>query len=330
MSSPGLVAVIISTFNEEAYVERCLGAVLSQTVSPRVVVVDGGSVDGTVDRLRRIAASDERLVVIADGERRSLPAALNLAIDGCRETYIAKVDARTFIAPDFLERALDVFQREGADVACAGGRPEQFGETHFGEGLARARMSRFGVGGSGYADSRTSADVDTVQCGVYRSEALRAVGGFDASLQFGEDEELNWRLRRAGHRIVVDTSIRIRYLARSSWLAAFRQYRNYGRARARVVEKHPEFLRGRHLAPSAAILTATCLLLTAPSSITARAAACSLAALYAGGAAMAATIATRDRLRLWPHTTAAFAALHAGYGIGVLEGFLARVRRSFA
>lgn len=324
------VAVIISTYNEERYIDKCLNAILAQTVPVRVVVVDGGSRDRTLARLRTRASEDRRIHVYADGVRRSLPAALNLAIEHCTETYIAKVDARTFILSDFLERALEVFAREDASVACVGGRPEQFGETTFGEGVARARMSRFGVGGSGYADSSDTAEVDTVQCGIYRREALNEVGGFDPELQFGEDEELNWRLRRAGHRIILDTAIRFRYLTRSTWLAAFAQYRNYGRARVRVLEKHPEFLRLRHLAPSAFVTAAVVLVCAAPMLPAARAVAYSLGATYTLGALYAATLASRDRLHCVPHTAVAFSALHFGYGIGLLEEFFARVRRSLA
>jgi GT2 family glycosyltransferase len=330
MNTPESVAVIISTYNEERHIDACLNALLAQTVPVRIVVVDGGSRDRTLARLRTRASEDRRIEVYADGIRRNLPDALNLAIQLCSETYIAKVDARTFILPDFLERALAVFAREDSTVACVGGRPEQFGETTFGEGVARARMSRFGVGGSGYADSRETADVDTVQCGIYRREALNAIGGFDADLQFGEDEELNWRLRQAGYRIVLDARIRFRYLTRSTWLAAFAQYRNYGRARVSVVEKHPEFLRIRHLAPSALVAAAALLVCAAPLIPGARAVAYSLGFTYMLGALYAATVASRDRYCYIPHTAAAFSALHFGYGVGLLEGIYARAKRSFA
>lgn len=314
------VTVVMSTFNEERYVDRVLDSLDAQTVAPHIVVIDGGSTDDTVERLRRRATTNTRLEVHADGVRRSLPAALNYALERIPDGFVAKIDARTFPAADFLERALAVFAQESEDVACVGGRPEQYGECAFGNGVARARMSRFGVGGSGYADRRLHADVDTVQCGVYRRRSLESVGGFDPALQFGEDEELNWRLRQAGYRIVMDTSVRFRYVTRSTWFSAFRQYRNYGRARARVVEKHPEFIRMRHLVPSAALLLGAGLAFASPVSKTARVAAGTLAGVYVGGALLAATAASRENPKEIPHTASAFAALHTGYALGLLEG----------
>ncbi len=321
------VAVVMSTLNEESSIDRALDAIESQTAGVRILVIDGGSNDTTVDRLQWRAARNPRLRVYADGVRRSLPEALNAAVAEIDEAFVAKVDARTFIAPDFIERALRIFEREGPQVACVGGRPEQYGETNFGQGVAYARMSPFGVGGSGYADARTYADVDTVQCGVYRRSALLEVGGFDPALQFGEDEELNWRLRKAGYRIARDTNVRFRYVARSTWLGALAQYRNYGRARARVLAKHPDFVRLRHLVPTAVLLGGAALIAAAPFSRRARMLLGVVALGYGAAAAAAACTAARRDLRHAPATALAFTALHLGYGMGLLEGLRARRTR---
>ncbi|GAC1574711.1 MAG: hypothetical protein NVS3B7_06750 [Candidatus Elarobacter sp.] len=314
------VDVIVSTFNEESDISEALDAMLAQTVPLAVTVVDGGSADRTVAILRARARIDPRLRVLDDGRRRSLPDALNLALENTSRPFVAKVDARTFIAPDFLERSLAILREEqNSDAACVGGQPEQFGRTPFGEGVARARTMRFGVGGSGYADRRERADVDSVQCGVYRRSALREVGNFDPLLQYGEDEELNWRLRRAGFRIVRDASIRFAYATRSSWVAAFRQYRNYGRARVAVAAKHPEFARPHHLVPAAALLAAGALLAAAPVSRRARAGLGAATLLYASAASAATVRSCEGRVLDAAWTVAAFTALHAGYGLGVLE-----------
>jgi len=322
MQPASRIVVIMSTFNEERHIDRALDAVSQQTASPDVLVVDGGSTDKTVEILRRRAERDPRITVYADGIRRTLPAAMNLAIEMTSLPFVAKIDARTFMEPDFLERALEVFDREGEAVGCVGGRPEQYGESSFGQALAYARMSKFGVGGSGFATGVQYGDVDSVVCGVYRRTALDAVGGFDPQLQFGEDEELNWRLRQAGYRIMLNRKARFRYVARSTWRAAFQQYRNYGRARTRVVRKHPSFIRPRHLVPAAALLVEAALIGASLASPLARKMAAGLAISYATGAIAAASLSARSDPRAIPTTTFAFTALHLGYGVGVLEGLL--------
>ena len=327
MKDEPLVDVLISTFDEERDIERALDAVFAQTRCARVTVVDGGSRDRTPAILRSRAQREPRLRVIADGVRRTLPEALNLGLSRTALPFVAKVDARTFLARDFLEHALAVLAEPGAeDIGCAGGQPEQFGTTAFGDGFARARTSAYGVGRSGYADRRARAEVDTVQCGVYRRIALDQVGRFDAALQYGEAEELNWRLRLAGWRIVRDARIRFRYVTRPSWSAAFRQYRNYGRARVAVWEKHPGFLRPHHLAPSAALVGAASLAVLAPFSREARACALTGAAAYGIGALIAAVKGSEGRVDRVPYTMAAFTALHGGYGLGLAEALASRLR----
>jgi cellulose synthase/poly-beta-1,6-N-acetylglucosamine synthase-like glycosyltransferase len=316
------VAVVMSTFNEERYVDRALQAIAGQTVGCETIVVDGGSNDATVPRLRAWAERWPRLRVVADGHRRSLPEALNVAMAMTQQPLVAKVDARTFVAPDFIASALEVFARERDDVACVGGQPQQRGETTFGEALACARTSRFGVGASGYADARERVDVDSVQCGIYRRAAVLDAGGFDPALQFGEDEELNWRLRRAGWRIVRDRAIRFEYVTRPSWSAAFRQYRNYGRARVDVWRKHRDFLRPHHLVPATALVTGAAIALGAVAWSRLRVPAAFAAGAYVFGALAASVLASRGRARLVPHVARAFVALHLGYGVGLLEGIL--------
>jgi succinoglycan biosynthesis protein ExoA len=319
------VDILVSTFNEERAIGACLDAILAQTAPVAVTIIDGGSSDGTVAALRERALRDPRITVVADGVRRSLPAALNVGLAMTRLPFVAKVDARTFLAPDFIERSLEVLD-SGERIACAGGAPLQFGDTPFGAGLAKARTSRFGVGGSQYADARDRADVDTIQCGVYRRAAIDAVGGFDPDLQFGEDEELNWRLRSAGMRLVRDGAIRFHYQTRPTWRKAFEQYRNYGRARVDVARRHPGFLRPYHCAPAAMLLVAAALGFAAFFSPAARALLAIAAGAYAACSVIAGVAAAgKDRTTIISATTA-FSALHAGYGLGTIEGLLSTLR----
>src|SRR5919108_325016 len=54
------VDVVVSTYNEERYIERCLDHVIGQDYPPELVriwLVDGGSSDRTVEILRRRAAA---------------------------------------------------------------------------------------------------------------------------------------------------------------------------------------------------------------------------------------------------------------------------------
>jgi succinoglycan biosynthesis protein ExoA len=294
-----------------------------------VWLIDGGSSDRTVEIARGFASSDTRVTVIAERGRLNLPEALNVGIGASSGEFVAKVDAHGYPERDFLSQAAAAFASAGSDVACVGGRPEQEGETEFGRALAIARGSRFGVGASGYAGRSARELVDTVQCGVYRRSALEAVGSFEPEMNFGEDEELNWRLRQAGFRILLDTRIRFHYFTRPTWRSAYRQYSNYGEARVNVASAHPGFLRPHHLAPGLLVGGVGILAAGAPFKRSARRALRLALDVYAAAAAGAAVRACGpQQRRLAPRTASAFVALHAGYGVGTLRGLWKKGRRS--
>ncbi len=74
---------------------------------------------------------------------------------------------------------------------------------------------------------------------VCRTDATRAIGGFDASLRFGEDVDLVWRLDRAGWACRYEPTSCIRHAPRpdpESWL---RQRIGYGSSAAPLSVRHP-------------------------------------------------------------------------------------------
>ena len=283
------VDVVVPAFNEEGHVDRCLDAIFAQDYPSdryRVWVVDAGSTDytaagrarargpGPPARARERGGAAERGPGLQPGD----PAG-QLPADRPRGRPHLPVSR----LPAPRRRAAE---GGGPAVCCVGAQPEQVGETPFGEAVALARGSSFGVGASVYADERTRADVDTIQAGVYRRAPVEEVGGFRTDMLVGEDEELNWRLKKAGYSLVLDTSVRFVYTTRSSWGAVFRQHRNYGQSRVRVLAAHPDFLRPYHLAPPGMVAGAG-LGLAAPFSRRARRPCSALAMAYGAGASAA-------------------------------------------
>jgi glycosyltransferase involved in cell wall biosynthesis len=318
-----MVDVVIPAFNEEAHIDRCLDTVFGQdhpAERMRVWVVDAGSTDRTAEVVR--ARPEPQLALVTGRGRLNAGQALNVGIAAGSADLIVRVDAHTYLAPGYISGAAALMEELGPRLALVSGQPTQLGETRFGEGAVRARRSPFGVGsGSIYADRRTRAYVDTVQGGMYRRAALEAVGGFGTTFLTGEDEECNWRLRKAGYDILLDTGLEFAYTTRSSWWALFRQHRNYGASRASVVTRHPGYLRPRHLVPSAFVTSVIGLGMASVVSRRARWALATTLAAYGTGVAAAGRAAARDDPSLAPHVAAAFTAMHTGYGLGLIIGF---------
>lgn len=74
---------------------------------------------------------------------------------------------------------------------------------------------------------------------VCRTDVVREVGGFDATLRVGEDVDLVWRLDAAGWRCRYEPSVVVHHDPRPTWRGWLRQRVTYGRSAAPLAERHP-------------------------------------------------------------------------------------------
>ena len=73
---------------------------------------------------------------------------------------------------------------------------------------------------------------------VARVDALRAVGGFDHDLRYGEDVDLIWRLAGAGWRVRYEPRVVAHHTPRGSWTAWWNQRVGYGSSAASLASRH--------------------------------------------------------------------------------------------
>jgi glycosyltransferase involved in cell wall biosynthesis len=318
------VSILLPVRNEAGYIGGCLAAVAAQDY-PRnrfeVLLVDGESSDDTISEARAAAAGASLQLTCITNPARTTATALNLGIRAAKGEIIIRVDGHARIAPDFVSSAVDVLQRTGA--AAAGGPIETAGRGPVGRAIALALSSRFGVGDANFRlATGPERDTDSVPFGTYRRDVFERVGLFTEDIDRGEDDEFNYRLRAAGGRIVLSPAIRSTYYCRDSFPALAFQYWRYGIAKAAVLQRHPEALRPRHLAPSMLVTALTAGLLLSPFNRS-----FGWLTTLAGGAYIgflgfaSARTAKRDPdvARLLP---LAFAAIHLSAGAGLLVGAL--------
>ena len=312
-----LVSVMIPMRNEMSWLDRCLGAVFAQDYPPErveILVVDGMSDDGTYERLCEIASRDPRLRVLRNPER-IVPTGLNLAIREARGAVIARVDAHTEIATDYLRTGVELLARTGADNV--GGPMIKLGGGPVGDAIAAAMTSRFGIG-SYFQFAAAEREADTVYMGMWPRKVFEKVGLFDEELVRNQDDELSYRIRKAGGKIVVSPVMRSLYQNRQSWRALVRQFYEYGVWKVRVLQKHPRQMSIRHFVPPA--FDALVIAGLASASFSARGPLLAVLALLGYAAAMAVVAFTEAsagrRLRYWT----ALVLIHHAWAIGFLAG----------
>ncbi len=73
---------------------------------------------------------------------------------------------------------------------------------------------------------------------VVRTDAIRAIGGFDRSLRYGEDVDAVWRLVEAGWRCRYEPASSVQHRPRGTWRGLVAQRMSYGSAAAALSRRH--------------------------------------------------------------------------------------------
>jgi glycosyltransferase involved in cell wall biosynthesis len=255
------VTVVVPARDEAADLEGALAALADQ-VAPdetlEVIVVDGGSTDGTAAVARRLMAELGLPGSVVDGPG-STPENLNAGLAAARGDVLCRVDARSRVPAGYVARCAQIL-RSRPDVVVVGGSQVALPpcSTAAGAGIARALNNRWAMGGSRYRAGAASGPADTVYLGAFRTADLRAAGGWDPRFTTNQDFELN---RRLGQRGVVwfEEGLPVGYIPRRSLRQLSAQYRRFGRAKVRYWHETGDAPVGRQrvlMAAPAAVLLA--------------------------------------------------------------------------
>lgn len=325
--TPGMgeptVSVVLPTHSERSFIRDCLDSLAGQDYPAvvEILVVDGGSIDGT----RAIVKEFGPPVRLLDNPRVTAAAAMNIGIEAAAGEIVVRADAHALYSPDYVSRCVYTLLETGADNV--GGAMRPVGTTKFGRAVAAMTSVKEGIGNGAFHYATERQDVDTVFLGCWRTNTLRKLGGYDeTSLQWAaEDHELNYRLTTSGGRIVLDPTIRSVYFPRDGIRGLARQYHNYGIGKASTLQKHGRLPTLRPLAPAGLVA------LTVLGAIFGRGAArVALPVAHTALCARAALKAGRTP-GIAPHRAgAAIAVMHWCYGAGFLRGLgWALLRRPF-
>jgi succinoglycan biosynthesis protein ExoA len=322
-----MVSVIMPVRNEESFIRRSLGALLRQTYPAElleIIVADGMSTDRTRDVIGLIKYETRIPIKVVDNPARIAPSGLNRAVAAARGEIIVRVDGHCEIEPDYIEHCVRHLQDGKADGV--GGPIETIGETLPAQAIAAAMSSKFGVGGSAFRTTRgREMYVDTVAFPGYRRETLERAGAFNEELVRNQDDEYNYRIRKAGGRILLTPDIRSRYYSRSSLGSLWRQYFQYGYWKIRVLQLHPKQMSLRQFVPFAFVSALILFGSLSIFSVYARWGLLLIAGTYLAAAFAAAfkTALEMKRPAALPYVFAGFIILHLSYGLGFLTGLFA-------
>ncbi len=303
---------MLAVLNEAAAIDECLASLAAQDYEGpwEILVADGGSTDGTVDRIGDW--SEELRIRVFDNPDRLQSKGLNLLAEVAATDILVRADAHTTYAPDYLTRSVSALLSTGASAVGGPMRPE--GSTAFGRAVAGAYQSKVGIGPAPFHHSEENIEADTVYLGTMARQTFIDQGGL-RTLPSGvaEDADFYYRLRQDGGRVLVVPAIRSSYRPRQTPGGLWRQFYRYGLGKADMLYINGEFPSWRPLAPLALLI--------------------GLVAGLVVGLATGSWLPLQILVAPWlvvllvgargsPIGIAAIAIMHIAYGVGLVRGLL--------
>ncbi len=196
------VAVLIPAYNEEKVIERTIeGALDSDYPNLRVIVIDDGSKDRTLEIARRAFAAEEAAgrVLILTKPNGGKAEALNFGLEhiGDAELFVG-IDADTIIAPDAIARMVPHFLNPKvaavAGNAKVGNRVNLWTRWQALEYITSQNFERRALNTMG------AVSVVPGAIGAWRTELVREAGGYHVDT-VAEDADLTMALLRSGYRV---------------------------------------------------------------------------------------------------------------------------------
>ena len=172
------LSVIVSAFNQEKYIGRCLRSLLNQSLNRdeyEIIVINDGSFDKTAYALELFNSPKEDLIkVITNKENLGLPTSLNKGINASKGKYIVRVDSDDFVNFNFLQFLsfyLETNPKSNA-ISC----------------------DYYLISEDEKVIERMESDKNPIACGIlFRKETLIDIGLYDESFLYNEEVELRLR-----------------------------------------------------------------------------------------------------------------------------------------
>jgi glycosyltransferase involved in cell wall biosynthesis len=219
------VSLVTTVKDAAGEIDAFLLSLAQQTRAPdEVIVVDGGSTDGTVERLRGASG-----LTVLEEPGANIARGRNVAIAAATHDTIAVTDADCVLEPDWLERLLEPIEA-GADVAMGFYRPLE-------GGFLPTCMAAVNLPPAEDVDPATF--MPSSRSVAFRREAFEAAGGYPEWLDIGEDMHVSRRWRELGLDMRFASRAVVRWRLRATLRDTWTQYFRYARGDA-IAGMYPE------------------------------------------------------------------------------------------
>lgn len=320
-----LVSIIIPCRNEEKFIKTVLNNIIDQDYrrdSIEVFVVDGLSDDNTRSIIKEMI-NQFPLIHFISNENKTVPYALNLAIQKAKGEVIIRMDAHCIYPNNYVSALVEKLFELNADNVGGVWITEPGNNSSQAIAIAKATSNRLGIGNAGYRlGAAKPVQTDTVPFGCYRKDVFEKIGLFDIQLTRNQDDEFNGRLIKNGGKIFLIPSVKIKYFARKNISSMSKMFYQYGYFKPLVNIKLGFVATARQLIPPAFVLM---IFLGALLSLFSKI----LMTIYLLGVffyfvvvAIVSLKLFEKKLSVFLNLLIVFPAIHFSYGTGYLSGII--------
>ena len=322
-------SIVIPTYNEQDNIANCLESILNQNYDRRlvdVVIVDGQSSDNTIFKIKEYQQKFSNISFLENPVRKT-PTSLNIGIKQAKGEIIVILGAHASLDPDFIYFNNKYLNEMNLKVT--GGTQINIGFNFVQKAIALAMENPFGMGSAPYRWSKKEQFVDTVVYAAYKRELFDEIGYFEENFSISEDAELNWRIRKAGHKIFFSPNIKSYYHPRRTVPKFIQQMFRYGILRVHMFKKHKSAVKITHLVPPLFVfMLITLLVLTLASFLNPIVILAVLLSYFLVNLLSVLLKTTKKNLHFIPLISFLIFLLHFSWGLGFIVGlFLPRSKR---
>jgi glycosyltransferase involved in cell wall biosynthesis len=224
------VTIGVCVKDSEKTIKESIDSIINQKYPKellQIVIVDGCSKDKTLPIIASLTSKANARVEIYSDEGKGLGAARQIAVNHTNGKYMIFVDADVRILNDFIEKHVR-YMEENPDVCIAFGRPMR--PMRQGETLLSAVISLCDYATDGHIGCHAT---------IFRSEALRQVGGFDANIKgAAEDRDVIARSRAKGWLVSTNEKARFFHKNRDNFRDFWKEQKWFGYGDHYLNHKH--------------------------------------------------------------------------------------------
>ncbi len=222
------ISVIIPVRDSESTIEKCLTSIKALNYPQEnieIIVIDDGSNDNTPNILKNING-----IKILHTAGIGPSSARNLGIKEATGEFIAFTDADCIVGKNWINGLLKGFTSE--DIASVGGNqlsPDD--ESPFGHRVQIfLKIMGFLGGYTKWAKNIVETRHNPTCNSMYRKSIFDKIGNFDEKLWPGEDVDIDYRIRKAGLKIVYNPEAIVYHYRPNSLLKFASMMYRYGKS----------------------------------------------------------------------------------------------------